>query len=124
MAAGGQYAIEEGQVGDAAVRGQVVEAARIDDQVVGAVKAGQREGVTPVEADVETGLARPVPRPGDGDGGEVDRVHLEATGREMESIAPRPTPQVERPPARGDHTPVEVAGQVLVRFRHEERDRP
>ena len=122
MAPGGEYPVEEGEVADAAVRRQMVEAAGVVDQVVRAVQAGagEGEGVTAVEADLGSRLPGAFLGPGDGRRVEVDGVHLEAQRGEVQRVAARPAAQVEGA-ARRDQPAVEVRDQVLVRLRHEER---
>ncbi len=124
VAAGGQGTVEEAEVADPAVGRQVVEAPRVVDEVVGACQfdRGRGEGVAAVEPDVGPGLTCPVLCPRDGCCGEVDGVHVESPGRQIQGVATRAATQVESS-ARGDQPPGEPGDQALVRLGHEERDR-
>lgn len=102
----------------------MVEAAGVVDQVVRAAQCGadEGEGVTAEEADRCRGLGGPVPGPGEGRRREVDRVHLEARGGEVERVAARAAAQVEGAP-RGEQPAVEPGDEVLVGLGREERHR-
>jgi two-component system response regulator DesR len=118
--AGRQDPVEEAEVADAPVRGQVVEAAGVHDQVVRSRQfgGGEGEGVTAEPAD----LAARLPRPPHGLRGQVDRVHREAPRRQVAGVAAVPAAEVEGA-ARADESAVEGGDQVLVRLVHEERHR-
>lgn len=78
MPAGGEGALHECEIADATVGRQVVEAARVVDQVVGPGGRVLGEGVPAVEADVRPRLGCPLLGPGDGPRRQVDGVHLVA----------------------------------------------
>lgn len=125
MTAGSQDPVEEGQVADAAVRGQVVEASRVNNQVVGAgqFRADGLECVAADEADVDSNLVSPVLRPRESRRGEVDGIHLESPRREEQGVSAWTATEVQGS-ARGDQVLVEAGGQAFVGLGHEEGDGP
>src|SRR5690606_30926493 len=120
-AAGREDAVQQRQVGDPAVRRQVVEAAGVVHEVVGAgqcgrlapgtgrADTGQGEHVPVVEAETArpTGVLRPFTGPGEGCRGEVDRVHVEAVGRQVQRVAAGSAAQFQRP-AAGEEPSLDV----------------
>jgi hypothetical protein len=125
MAAGCEDPLDEGEVADASMGRQMVEAARVVDQVVRAAKLGrgERKGVAVVEPDVRPSLPGPLLGPVKGGLGEVDGVHLKTPRGQVERVASGAAAQVEGT-ARGDQAPVEIPGEAFVRLRHEERHGP
>jgi hypothetical protein len=89
MAAGGEGPVEQGEVADAAVRWQVVEAAGIVDQVVRAAQVGrgEGEGIAAMKVDLGAGIAGAVLGPGDGRWGKVHGVHRESRRGEVHGVA-------------------------------------
>src|SRR5207248_4363077 len=84
MATRSEHAVEQCEVADTPVGRQVVEAARVVDQVVGTGQV-ERKSVAAVEPDV--GRAGPVRSPRYRRRREVDGVDSEARGGQMERVA-------------------------------------